>query len=369
MNLGQLGYIFGSGWLGLKLLSILIELIGRVAYDIKQVNASRKEASNRTGRIKKLPVIINIRGRGSESDLNKCLKSLASHNYSGLIVHLLNDELSPADKRVIKLIRKSYPKLHVKITSFSARSKLVFKKKSKKAMVEIKISRREQLSGNFLPIINMYFIKHKGVTRILPAIKIVPDKSLIGLVQEYDALADGNKKILGLRLPDPITNEYVSIITATQKKMHGAYLDQTSLLRLPEYSYRNVWANSVKKYVAQIESLPHRSIIKGFAGTVIGFGALLEPYAIAYFVFLATALGRPEPLALGWGMGVFSLIFYSYSAKHLSVAQKLRLVLLAPVGYLEMLILALSRSNAMVVYVLMWLKKDWMGWKQLQLQT
>lgn len=361
MSPDQLGFALGSGWLGLKLSGLIIESAGRSLYDFRQINTRKTSVDKNSRRPKYIKVAVLISGKGNSADLKGCLESLASQDYPKLDVIITDLKLNISEqKKLIKKIKIAHPKLKLRLVGSKHDNGTRKMYRPPKDCVLISLDAQNQLSSNSLNKINDYIYGGK-VGIIVPAEHVMPDQSLVSLVQEYDALRVSGARILGLYLNRQSQNEI--ILTAKQPVNTRSYADDIAIFTRSKTTYRSILTENVRMCVNQLETMSTLTNTKKLINLIIGLSAMLEPFAIAYFAYLAVAFDRPEPLVIGWGLGVSSLILYAYTSKHLSFVQKLRLILLAPVGYIELLLLSLTRMTALFGYLAKWLKNDWQSWK------
>jgi glycosyltransferase involved in cell wall biosynthesis len=357
MSPEQIGFIFGSGWIGLKLSSLCIESVGRSIYDIRHIKTRRQQLGARTKRPKHLLLSVVVQADGQEEALLRCLESVAKQNYPKCEVIVVDNHSSREITSLVNTFKKKHAKLHIRV--LPATPTKIQAKTSMRGDVVVYIDAKEYLENGALARINAYFL-HDRARVIIPASKIATHKSMIGLVQEYESLRIANDYTLGL-LSDKART--VRSRQTGNKETQNYYADDIVLVKQPTPTYRRVLLESVHRHEQNIDAAYSMSGFKRTIALLTGLSALLEPFAIAYFVYLGIEFDRPEPLALAWALGVFNLIFYVWSDKRSSLLGKSRLILLAPVGYVETLVLSLTRTVGMFTYVGKWLKLDWSSWQ------
>lgn len=192
---------------------------------------------------------------------------------------------------------------------------------------------------------------------IIPALRVLPNQTLLGLLQEFDSLRQNNAFLLGGGAAPAYALQRIKPL---KKPQEAYFADDLSLIAKPLLSY---WQLVKYNVLLQSDRVGHSSVMKRIRNNFIGLVLLLEPFMFGYFIYLATALRVREPLGLALGMTVFSLIFYVWIDRQRGVWQKARLILLAPIISWFMYLLSLTRLVALLRTVAIKAREDWANWQ------
>jgi glycosyltransferase involved in cell wall biosynthesis len=370
MNISTVAFMISSSWLGTKLLSTITEIFGKTWYDFRQIREQKRLYMNTSRKaLRKRPLIsVVIYAHNAQDTIERCLESIVKSRYRNLEIIVINNGSTDKTRSVVHNFMKTHPKKRIRLVTKRAHlpnSEIVLQRSMIKGELIMRLNDRHRVGQSAFKNIVKYFALN-DIHKLIPATRIKPHRSLLGLLQQYDTLRAESPHALGIHTGQ----DFYSVARARKKSLRNEqqthYADDVLLLTEPLPSYSELFRHNMrnqskafKHYGNQVRSGKSRNSLEFIAGTVL----LLEPLVVAYFLYLALQFQRPEPLVLTWTVSVFILMFYAWSDRHTTFRQKIRLIILAPSIYAPIYVLSLTRLIVFSRVLFKNLRADWQSWQ------
>lgn len=349
MNTDAIAYIVGTGWLGGRILTVLVETFSNIVYGVKQTNRQRK---TRSISIKKQPLIsITIPTHNDESTILQCLNSLADTGYKKLSVVISDSGSTDKTLQIVRRFKKSHTRLKIEIIDKDENVR-------PKGEMVIHLSPRFALDKHFFTNALRHFALN-DINTLIPAVRVKPEKSLLGLLQQYNSL---RQNIAGANAAIQSAPYALTRSKPPKQASKTHYADDVLIFASPVPSYLRLLNDSID---SQLNNTGRKQagLIRQLLNALMSLVLLLEPFVVGYFIYLAVKFQRPEAFALAWALMLFSLFFYIWADHHTRLSEKLRLIFLAPMISSLAYLLSISRALAPIKYLFIKVREDWAKWQ------
>lgn len=359
MSTDTIAYVIGTGWLGGRIFTVLVETSSNILYGLRQ---TKRQSQLRSAAPKKQPLIsVVVAVHNNEATIRQCLASILDTSYRRLNVAVINNGSNDKTIDIVRRFKRSHPKLKIEIIGENKGADAASTAAANKLRGELVL----HLDGRCMVEKNFFknALKHfevPGTDALIPAVRVKPEKSLLGLLQQYDALHLNVANAEGAMQSAPYV---ISRNKPLKKPTKPHYADDVLLVINPLPSYTRLFNYSVQAQLDSLKTSGQRGILKQIIGTIVGIVLLLEPFVVGYFVYLALKFQRPEALALAWALTLFSLFFYVWADRHTRLLEKLRLIFLSPMISSLTYLLSLSRILAPIKYLAIKVRDDWNKWQ------
>lgn len=367
----SLPYILSIGWIGAKLLVGLTEVIGTTIYDLKQTKEQKElRLHPRSRKYKRRPMITTIvYAHDAEQTIIRCLESLAATRYDKLEIIVVDAGSGDDTSNLVRKFKKAHPKLKLKIS-----------RRKKPIQPEDVVLPAGWIHGEIVMKLNADCTVDKqaftaaaqhfalnDMNVLVPAVRVYEHKSTVGLLQQFTSRRRVTVQTLGTQ-PMSESTMYALVRRKPIKNAQNSpyFADDVLIKTEPETTYSKLVKRTFKEQLSHMEvsgrdaglSTYHQAV-RILSGAVLA----LEPFMIAYFIYLAINFQRPDAIGIAWALGLLSLIFSIRADRQASFWQKLRLIALAPAMFSLITLLSLTKIAALLHLMGQKLHQDWQSWQ------
>jgi glycosyltransferase involved in cell wall biosynthesis len=354
-------------WLSAKAGLNVAEIVGSSIYSIRQTNwlkSIQKHPYSR--RLRHLPLIsVVIYAHDAEKNIRECLDSIRSSRYRKVEIIVVEYASHDETRRAVKEYIRMYPKQSIRlVTKRSPPQSWQSLSPTSHIHGELVayLHGRERLDPHMLHKAARHFA-WQDINILLPAPQILPQKSILGLLQLLHAVQAGLAMQLGVWSGKNSCIMRSHLISDNQP---AYFADDVRLCVEPHRTYASYFRDFIhsKPRVSSMQNLgAQRRLLSRLLQTTISISYQLvhvsEPIAIGYFVYLALTVYTPQPLILAWILTMSNLLFALLADRSHGWRSKVRISSIVPSIYPVLYILscywlidALHRALAIVFGIL-----------------
>ena len=353
-------------------------IVGANFYDIKKFKNQSKIKKNRSKIRPKITILIPA--HNEEKSIIRCLESIRKNSYRKFQVIVIDDKSSDNTRKLVAEYIKKNSKRNVK---------LMYKQNNVGKAMALNHALRTGVEGSLVMTLDADTVLHKNaiscavkyfedpeIVGVAANVRIIDDLSILGLLQKFEYIVGyRSKKFYSLTNCEFIVGGVASTYRLNVMKNVSFYDNDTQtediglsmkivaqgnkksriiygsdVLAMTEsvatfkallrqryrwkmgclqnlFKYKNLFANSNKNYS---RSLTFYRIPMAFFGEIM---LLLEPFAIAFVIYLTIASGNPS-FIIGAYMAITGyLLLNVWPDEHMSIERKLKMSFYSPVMY------------------------------------
>jgi glycosyltransferase involved in cell wall biosynthesis len=324
----------------------LLNLIRSNIYDVRQSKLRRERAKHPFSRnLRRRPLAsVLIYACNNAENISICLTALAANSYKKLEIVVVDNASADASAKLVREFIKKHPKMNIR---------LVAKKKAAPRRDAIAQAAR-YAKGDLIAIVDANCDVHKQAIRncvlhmlhtsqqvVLLNTKADHDYTLMGLADNLKSiLASRAKKAGSLITPGLDTHNYAAVYTsqALQIALASARgLDNINCLRrlgltIGYESLATATIHGAKSTFDLPGTASGYKILRILHGAR-NLLAALEPFLVAFMVYVAVRFNNPGYIVLAWVSFTSLLALAIWSDETQDLLSKLRLTLLSVVAY------------------------------------
>jgi hypothetical protein len=359
MNIHSVFIPISTIWILSKLVIVCAEFAGARLAEIHDIRRQRALNHTRTTKLlrRRASISIILYCRNQAELLAPSLHYLTRINYRKLDIIVVDDASTDSSKKIVKQFISDHPNKKVRLYS---------KRKYSGSYQASLDAARAKARNDLVFFINVYhrpdqnafrnlsiFFATNPHTSIVPAVKMMPHASIIGLLQQFESSLYHHQQ--KSQFTNPQAQGLVVIpraILRTRSKQVPTMTIYAHWIPIAADTTRTSYSQLIKHWVRQswlslrsIASTPMWPSVQFPLKLLNLFVLLFEPIVVIYLLFVAIQYQRPALFLISVAITMGLIGFAIWTNELTSLAQKVQLTIFLPFAY----VIQLCKSIVMAI--------------------